>query len=1174
MFTEDKAAEENGWMELGAHPRADLRLTNECRSWPMQIAGWLLLGVVAASLFVTHTIGGSIGLPRTVPAPRIGARSTFQAQRWRSGWRLTGGGITARLGSNAIELDAGGSVTFGELSVGRGDAVDRVRLSAPQARANRVTYAASGVRQWFVAGPHGIEQGFDLVRRPAAAGGSLQLSWALGGSLRAVRSGAGINFVARSGRIAVRYGALEARDASGTRLSAWFDLHAGRLTVRVDDRGARYPVRIDPFVEQDSPLTATDANNPASLGLVDALSADGNTALISGSFDNHGHGTAFVFTRSGSSWTEQARLDPNVIGGFTTPEVATGLAMSADGNTVLLGAPLDDYYDGSVFVFTRSGSTWTQQSSLTTPADASEFGQSISLSPDGTTALIGAGGEDPSNNGAAWIFTLSGSAWSQAAELTPNDATGDPEVHGSLGAEFGDAVALSADGSTALVGGELDDQQAGSAWVFTRSGSTWTQQGPKLTSTPRPRRGRFGMAVALSGDGSTALITGQVGSWVFTRTSSSWDQQGPALGGASASAALSPDGDTAVIGATSASVYTRSGSTWTQRGAPLTADNGTYTGVAFSADESTILVGLPQFNSARVFVEPVDSVSGVVNDVARGAAWDGSEGAGASADDAATVSGAVGTTPSGTLTYSMFGGGSCSGTAISSEQVTLGADGSVPPSSSTAPLALGSYAYRASYAGDDNYLPTKGACQPFSVGMATPQVESVVKDASSGNAWSGSEVIGASAKDSASVAGASGFVPSGTVSYSLFASGSCAGSAVSSDEVTLGGDGGVPDSSSTGALGSGSYSFQASYSGDANYLPSTSSCEPFTVKMRSATSVACSPNPVFVGAPSSCKATVWPKPDGGTASFTRSGMVIPGCGAVPVAPATGTASCTTSYAAAGAYPIKAAYAGDRLHDASVSSSVTQVVAVAPPGQTRTVVGLTASRMRPVTGERVRFTASVSPVPDGGKLDFLADGKVIARCAVGPVNPVSGKAVCKTTFASAGVHVIQAAYVGTARSASALSASLRERVTWSVALRGRSRSTPNGVIFTLACVPRSGGCPITATLSATQLTYRNRTPGAHTSATSTAQVASVGTLTIRIAAGAAKTITIKLNRTGRRLLARSGRLRLVLRIILTSAGQHSTIATRTLTLTEPAPEPAPKTHDPGDTGLDAALRRRP
>ena len=109
-----------------------------------------------------------------------------------------------------------------------------------------------------------------------------------------------------------------------------------------------------------------------------------------------------------------------------------------------------------------------------------EFGYSVALSADGNTALIG-GDRDNGEVGAAWVFTRSGSTWTQqGAKLTGS---------GEIGAgAFGDSVALSADGNTALIGGYRDNEGVGAAWVFTRSGSTWTQQGAKLTGKRRERR--------------------------------------------------------------------------------------------------------------------------------------------------------------------------------------------------------------------------------------------------------------------------------------------------------------------------------------------------------------------------------------------------------------------------------------------------------------------------------------------------------------------------------------------------------------------------------------------------------------------------------------------------------------------------------------------------------------
>ncbi len=122
-----------------------------------------------------------------------------------------------------------------------------------------------------------------------------------------------------------------------------------------------------------------------------------------------------------------------------------------------------------------------------------DFGASVALSADGSTALIGAPSDD-FGVGAAWVFTRTGSTWSQQGnKLTGAEERGD--------GEFGTAVALSADGNTALIGGIGDDKDTGAVWVFTRSGSTWSQQGEKLVGSSPEEEGRFGQSVALSGEG-------------------------------------------------------------------------------------------------------------------------------------------------------------------------------------------------------------------------------------------------------------------------------------------------------------------------------------------------------------------------------------------------------------------------------------------------------------------------------------------------------------------------------------------------------------------------------------------------------------------------------------------------------------------------------------------------
>jgi len=378
-----------------------------------------------------------------------------------------------------------------------------------------------------------------------------------------------------------------------------------------------------PLFQQGPKLTGGEETGEGRFGRAVAVSADGDTALVGGPRDGSEAGAVWVFTRSGSAWTQQAKL----IGGEESGagHFGRGLALSADGNTALIGAPNDES-GGAAWVFTRSGSTWTQQAKLTGAGESGSgwFGQSVALSASGDTALIG-GYVDHSDAGAAWVFERlgagAGATWAQqGAKLT-----GGGEESGE--GEFGWSVALSAVGDTALIGGRKDGGGAGAAWVFTRTGSgtgaSWAQQGAKLTGgAEESGEGELGQSVALSAEGDTALIgayhddSGAGAAWVFTRTGSgagtSWVQQGAKLTGGGEvgrgyfgdAVAITPDGDTALIGGVrddeqrgAAWLFARTGSTWAQQGEKLTGgseesgDGEFGWSVALSADGDTALAG-------------------------------------------------------------------------------------------------------------------------------------------------------------------------------------------------------------------------------------------------------------------------------------------------------------------------------------------------------------------------------------------------------------------------------------------------------------------------------------------------------------------------------------------------------------------------------------------------------
>jgi hypothetical protein len=465
----------------------------------------------------------------------------------------------------------------------------------------------------------------------------------------------------------LRYGGLVVTDASGRAVRSWFELARGRVLIEVADRGVAYPLQVDPFVQRGAKLTGGGEVGYAQFGESVALSADGNTALIGGPYDNPdssggGAGAAWVFTRSGSTWTQQGnKLTATGSSGF-----GESVALSSDGNTALIGGHGDNGDVGAAWVFTRSGSTWTQQGNKLTASDETGlggFGGSVALSADGNTALIGGpnnGGDGSTLSavGAVWVFVRSGSTWTQQG----NKLTGSGETGNVF---FGLSVALASDGNTALIGGPYDNPDnsaVGAAWVFTRLGSTWTQQGSKLTGSGEIGGSGFGWSVALSSDGNTALIGGpndnpDIGragaAWVFLRSGSTWTQQGNKLTGSGEignaqfgwSVALSSDGNTALIGgpndgpdAGAAWVFKRSGSTWARRGNKRTGSDETPVGrfgysVALSADGNTALIGGPG--------EPRDAYD------ATGAAWVFIPGHALTVAMAGTGSGTVTSSPTG-----------------------------------------------------------------------------------------------------------------------------------------------------------------------------------------------------------------------------------------------------------------------------------------------------------------------------------------------------------------------------------------------------------------------------------------------------------------------------------------------------------------------------------------------
>ncbi len=300
---------------------------------------------------------------------------------------------------------------------------------------------------------------------------------------------------------------------------------------------------------QQAKLSASDGVANDFFG--ESVFLDDNTALIGAPHDDDNgdsSGSVYTFTRTGDIWTQEAKLLPS--DGATSDSF--GCSVSLYGDTALIGAVDDDQLEGSAYVFTRTGTSWNQQVKLyasdRTVGDF--FGQSVSL--DGDTALIGAYGNDDNgwNSGSAYIYTRNNNSWIEHQKLLPLD-NGEEDY-------FGWSVAL--DGNTALIGAKYDQNNridSGSAYIFTRIGGTWIEQ-QKLIAQEGSIGAQFGNCVSVCND--TALIGAnhhdnwRGSAYIFTRIDTTWTQSAKLLASDGIEMddfgmTVSLDDDTVLIGA-------------------------------------------------------------------------------------------------------------------------------------------------------------------------------------------------------------------------------------------------------------------------------------------------------------------------------------------------------------------------------------------------------------------------------------------------------------------------------------------------------------------------------------------------------------------------------------------------------------------------------------------------
>ncbi|MCW5977458.1 MAG: hypothetical protein KIT09_05245 [Bryobacteraceae bacterium] len=478
---------------------------------------------------------------------------------------------------------------------------------------DRVSYAWDEIlEEWFINDQRGLEHGFTLRARPPGDGARLSLRLVVrGGLLPIIQSGGrDVRFLDTEGRSVLRYAGLKVWDATGRLLAARLEPAGIGLRLAVDETGASYPITIDPIIDPISQQAYLKASN----------------------------------TRGG---------DPDNANGWF------GAAVAVSGDTVVVGAPTEssgakgvngDQSDssartsGAAYVFVRSDGAWTQQAYLkASNTDAGDlFGSSVAISGD--TIVVGAYGEasnakgingNQNDNsapraGAAYVFVRNGGAWSQQAYLKASNTDAN-DFFGIAVTLSGDTIVVGAageaSGARAINGNQSDNGAvgAGAAYVFVRSGSTWSQQAYLKASNADPGDS-FGSSVAISGETVVVGAAGEAGSgsgnqndnsaraagaaYVFVRSSGAWSQEAY-LKADNASAecmfgkAVAVSDNTILVGAPqenakftgAAYVFARSGSAWSRQAhlKPTNTEAGDYSyfGSTVAVSGDTAIVGAP-----------------------------------------------------------------------------------------------------------------------------------------------------------------------------------------------------------------------------------------------------------------------------------------------------------------------------------------------------------------------------------------------------------------------------------------------------------------------------------------------------------------------------------------------------------------------------------------------------
>lgn len=392
--------------------------------------------------------------------------------------------------------------------------------------------------------------------------------------------------------------------------------NAGRYSIaRLKNDG------LNPTWGEDSKITIPDGNLDPDSQIGGAVAIDGDTAVVGDLADNDYQGAAYIYVRNGTNWTLQQKL--------TASDGAAndwfGVRVAIDGDTVIIGASQDNVFQGSAYIFVRNGTTWTEHQKLTAIDGAENDSFGVGVSIKGDYAVIGSSDDDVGgilNQGSAYVYQRIGTSWLFAQKLTALDGAADDGFGWSVSISGGRIII----GAPGGIGGNTSP---GSAYIFVNIAFQWQQQ-QKITASDGAANDFFGKSVSIDGD--YAAIGSRESAYIFVGNAVEWSEQqkltaidngNPNSCGFGESVSIS--GNRVVAGcyldgeiypiesrnAGAAYVFVRDGTTWTQeiKLKGLDTNGGDYFGTSVAISGNTVIIGAPDafwnggnFGAAYIFV--------------------------------------------------------------------------------------------------------------------------------------------------------------------------------------------------------------------------------------------------------------------------------------------------------------------------------------------------------------------------------------------------------------------------------------------------------------------------------------------------------------------------------------------------------------------------------------------